>query len=242
MEDNTAVLLKNKSVLNQNKLPEKVSFWLEDKIYNYLYSGFGTKNKNDFEVLFFRALLEDEDFYKKSDFEKCKTLHITESKLKKLKYEADLLYNPLQVDLEEKLIHALKTATFKGNSALLQFVVRDRYLKFYFEDLLYKAGRFPDSSFNSNIVIIDFKDLITIYNSFEKGQDSLKELLIYAHDNFNPNITISDLFQGITNCIDGNSQGLISAGVGVVTNGIKMIMQKIDRNQFIKSLDKEITK
>lgn len=241
MEDTATNDLEKNGYLdedNENKLPNSVKLWLEDKLYNYLYSNFGSKNKNDFEVLLFRALLEDENFYGKSDFEKCKVLHITESKLKKLKYEADLLFNPIQTDLETNLIQALKTATFKGNTTLLQFVVRDKYLKFYLEDILLKSDRFSDSSFNSNIVIVDFVDLITIYNSFEKGKDDIKELLIYAHDHFNPQITITDLFRGIANCINGQSQGYITAGFGVVAKGIKMIMQKIDREEFIKSLER----
>lgn len=230
--------LGNPNEVNKKLSPKTLS-WLEGHINNYLNSGFGTKNKNDFEVLFFRALLEDENFYNKSDFEKCKQLHITETKLKRLKYEADLLYDPIQADLEAKLIQALKTATFKGNSTLLQFIVKDKYLKFYLEDLLIQADRFSDSSFNSNIVIIDFKDLITIYESFESGKEALEDLLIYAHDHFNPQISISDLFTGITKCLDGTSHDYITAGVGVISRGIKLIMQKIERSQFIKSLEKE---
>ena len=58
----------------------------------YLNRGFGTMNKNDFEVLFFYLMQTYGDLGDKSNFALAKELEISEARVKRLAYEADLKY------------------------------------------------------------------------------------------------------------------------------------------------------
>ena len=64
---------------------------LSSVINDYLSRGFGSMNKNDFEVWIFNFLLQ-EKLKGKSNFEISIELKIPEQKVKRLKYEAELKY------------------------------------------------------------------------------------------------------------------------------------------------------
>lgn len=65
---------------------------IDDALEKYLTKGFGSMNKNDFEVWIFNQLLhtvlKDKDNYAISIY-----LKIPESKVKRLQYEASLKYS-----------------------------------------------------------------------------------------------------------------------------------------------------
>ena len=61
-------------------------------IDRYFQRGFGSMNKNDFEVLIFDLLRRFGDLKGKSAHSVSLTLQIPESKVKNLAYEADLKY------------------------------------------------------------------------------------------------------------------------------------------------------
>ena len=62
-------------------LQDFVEWYCEEK-------GFGSMNKNDFEVFIFSRLLQIERFKGKSNYDLSILLHIPESKIKRLRYEA----------------------------------------------------------------------------------------------------------------------------------------------------------
>ena len=67
---------------------DNIILFLED----YVNHRFGSMNKNDFEVLIFNAILNS-DLEETSNYKLSRILKIPESKVKRLKYEADLVYN-----------------------------------------------------------------------------------------------------------------------------------------------------
>ena len=63
---------------------------LRDAIDAYLNRGFGSMNKNDFEVFIFNELLRNPLYGKYMDYDFSVMLRIPESKVKRLRYEANL--------------------------------------------------------------------------------------------------------------------------------------------------------
>lgn len=133
---------------------------LASAISKYLERGFGSMNKNDFEVWIFHYLLQNE-LNGKSNFDISVELRIPEQKVKRLKYEAGLKYGSPQ----DKQTYASNFATLltkaqlKRDGSRVQFVVEDLQLRKYLDALLKKEGRFSNTSFNTEIVSIDVDDL-----------------------------------------------------------------------------------
>ena len=133
---------------------------LDKTIQQYLDRGFGSMNKNDFEVWIFNYLLHDR-LKGKSNYYISIELKIPESKVKRLKYEAGLKYG----DTKDKSIYAselevlLSKAQLKKNGMCVQFVIEDIQLRKYLDSLLKQDGRFSDTSFNTEIVSIEADDL-----------------------------------------------------------------------------------
>ena len=71
-------------------------------IQDYLQRGWGSMNKNDFEVWIFYQLLQNDDYSLKeaSDYQIAIALRIPESKVKRLRYESMLKYGLLEEQAE----------------------------------------------------------------------------------------------------------------------------------------------
>lgn len=67
---------------------------LNEVISKYIEKGFGSMNKNDFEVWIFHYLLEHE-LQGKKNYEISIGLKIPKSKVKRLRYEAELKYSKI---------------------------------------------------------------------------------------------------------------------------------------------------
>lgn len=143
----------------------------------YLKRGFGTMNKNDFEVLFFHLLTSYGDSGGKSNFELAKDLHISESKVKRLAYEAELL-SGAQDDKaqQEKFLTLLSNAKIQKENGTLRFVVENKYLRSTIFETLKKGGYYLDSSFNSEIVAIHNEALIYLLDIYY-SEDDKKEVV-----------------------------------------------------------------
>ena len=129
-------------------------------ITEYLNRGFGSMNKNDFEVWIFNELLNNQ-YLGKSNFDISIGLKIPESKVKRLRYEARLKYgNPEDINIyKAQFENLLQQVVLKKDGNAVQFVVEDISLRKYLDSVLKKDGRFSDSSFNSEIVTLDTDDL-----------------------------------------------------------------------------------
>ena len=129
----------------------------DEIIAQYLRRGFGSMNKNDFEVAIFSRLLGT-TLKDCSDYEISRKLRIPQSKVKRLRYEASLHNDDL--DYSALFQDVIKRAVIKSNGTKLQFRIADSSLRSYLDDCLKKGGRFFDSSFNSELVVIDSDDFI----------------------------------------------------------------------------------
>lgn len=144
----------------------------------YIRRGFGSMTKNDFEVWIFNELLKG-DLKSKSNYEISRVLQIPESKVKRLRYEADLRYSSID-DTERRLYEILNqcltTAHIKdnGNDVQVQFAIEDRTVRKHLEFKLKQYGDFVDSSFNSEIISVRSDGLKRLYESTLQGQAEFK--------------------------------------------------------------------
>ena len=148
-------------------------------IKEYLDRGFGSMNKNDFEVCIFHWLLNNDDSCKgKSDFVISQYLKIPVSKVKRLRYEASLKYEE-KCDYKQELLDAIKNAKVQEgvNEWKISLSIKDKILREYLSDLLEKDGRFFDGSFNSNIVTLSSGSFVYVLEQVVLNDEEKRRII-----------------------------------------------------------------
>lgn len=158
-------------------MKQKSEKTLDQAIEKYLERGFGSMNKNDFEVYVFNHLVGS-SMQGLSDNAISRRLRIPESKVKRLRYEADLNYQQdSDEDYKARFYDVLKNRVYKSDaSGRIQFSIKDKALRLYLEDRLESMGSFADSSFNSNIVTLTASDLMALLAEFEGKQEIVEAI------------------------------------------------------------------
>ena len=127
----------------------------------YLQRGWGSMNKNDFEVYIFYCLLQDDVYRNLNDYELSVKLKVPQSKIKRLRYEADLKYLQPESDIYNvqfrRLLQIAKPQL--KDDKYVEFVMENKGLYLYIDNLLKKDGRFGDRSFNSEMMVISIDNL-----------------------------------------------------------------------------------
>lgn len=143
---------------------------------------FGSMTKKDYEVALFHVLL-DNGFREMSDFDISQRMQITETKIRNLRYESELVH-PSDKNYKQRLIDILKRSTYKTDGRKIQFSIKDKLLRLYANSLLEKDGNFSDSSFNTSIVSVAPMDLVQLVvklsdkeenSDYQKVMDRVRE-------------------------------------------------------------------
>ena len=161
----------NKNKINIQLTEENVKKFLQECI-----DGYGSMNKNNYEVALFNLLLRC-GWAEYSDFRISTILQIPESKVKRLRYEVELVYPRAPADLKTELYQLLEKGSFKLTQDSIQFSIPNKMLRLYLNDLLLQEHRFADSSFNANIVSITPRDLECLLNKFETSEDEREKFV-----------------------------------------------------------------
>lgn len=135
---------------------------LQDILNAYIERGFGSMTKNDFEVWIFHQLLCG-DLHNKTNREISIALRIPDSKVKRLRYEADLKWgNPND---DGAYVEALKNVILKARlvkeRTQILLVIEDTALLKYLDAKMKSAKVSWDKSFNSENIYIDFEQYET---------------------------------------------------------------------------------
>ena len=169
-------------------------------IQAYLDRGFGGMTKNDFEVMIFAELLQT-SLLKKSNYEISIDLRIPESKVKRLRYEASLKYNILSEDDYRLMFKEIaQNAIIKDEKIILS--IEDISLRKFINFKLKKNGKFSDTSFNSEIVVIRSKDFAELLKELYYTQRELKQIndkIDKINESLSKKITFKDVISVFIN-------------------------------------------
>lgn len=147
-------------------------------IEQYLERGFGSMNKNDFEVWIFHYLMQHQ-LQGKSNYDISAFLRIPEQKVKRLRYESELKYPTAnEEERRQMLIEAISKAKYRQTKDdQIVFALNDKMLRSYLENQLYDDGRFYDSSFKSNIIVLSVSDFLFVLDSILLTEDNKQRII-----------------------------------------------------------------
>ena len=171
---------------------------LEEVINNYVHRGFGTMNKNDFEVWIFHQLLCGE-LHNKTNREISIALRIPDSKVKRLRYEADLKWGAPNDDsaYHDALTNVINKARLVRDRTQILLVIEDTALLKYLDAKMKSANVSWDKSFNSENIFIDFEQ----YENFCKEvlSKEYNETITILKRKFKDDPTIVKFFKELGN-------------------------------------------
>ena len=151
----------------------------DDFINVYLQNGFGMMNKSELEILIFHLLRNDDFCNQKSIFGISRVLHIPESKVRKLIYEADLRYGDISDSyVRDEFFACLNNAHFQTINNKIEFPLDDKLVRSAIDDKLRSMGYFSDTSHNRDVFSIHidaFIALIDVYYPAENKDEVLKK-------------------------------------------------------------------
>lgn len=175
---------------------------LEEAIQAYIKRGFGSMNKNDFEVFIFHKMLDGSlknnlNLSGKSNYEISLALKIPETKVKRLRYEADLRYkSSLEDECRIAFWKAMELVHFRNDGEKLSFVMENVSVRKFLDFKLKQNGRFSDSSFNSEIVVLSKDDFIFLIETNLTTEEK-KQIL----EKIKPKQTISEILKSTLNTL-----------------------------------------
>ena len=181
-----------------------------DFLTTYLKKGFGSMTKNDLEVWVFNELLKDPEKTNYSDYDFSIELRIPQTKVKRLRYEAGLVYNTKNAEeYNREFLLLLRKAKVKStNAELIQFSMEDKGLYLYIDSILKKGGRFSDRSHNNEIMQISRNDLVYLLENCLIPQEEQEEILRKCEEKTSQKIKFSDF---ATKMIDKFIEGFATA-------------------------------
>lgn len=146
-------------------------------IERYLHNGFGMMNKGELETLIFYLLRKDASFKTMSIFEISRTLHISEAKVRKLIYDADLRYGKTDDEFViNEFFRYIKQAKILSDGSRIMFPIDNKVVRSAVDDRLKSLGHFSDTSFNRDIFSIQTDAFVDLINSYY--EDDVKEEII----------------------------------------------------------------
>ncbi len=145
---------------------------LKKFIDRYIERGFGSMNKNDFEVEIFHYLLQTNYFESTKDYEISRQLRIPQSKVKRLKYESELKYPEKNQD--EKVREILDNAKIYFDRECIVLSIEDELIRKHLDCEIKKHNSYSDLSFNTELLRLNFEDYIYLVGKFE-GKNKVEE-------------------------------------------------------------------
>ncbi len=148
------------------KVNDKENF-TKDFIERYSTQGFGSMNKNYFEVLIFDLLRRNGNLKDKTNYEASILLKIPDSKIKRFAYETDLKYGNINLqDITKDFFKIIAKSKLLTDQNKIQFVIENKFLRTSISAKLKELGHFSDSSFNSEIISIHIDSFIDLLESY----------------------------------------------------------------------------
>jgi hypothetical protein len=204
---------------------------------SFLERGFGALSKREVDILVMHLLMQYSDIAEKSNHQLSLEFLLSPTKIKNLRYEAQLRYQSKQYNYKQEflnLLHKLKIK--KENSSIwLMFNVEDALLKQFIEAKVKDKGSFTDSSFNSEIVKIELSDFIDLLEEVINDQEKIKieeKLKKLNNTDGNWKELLYIFFKGVAEGA-GNHTGkiLIDTATGGISTVLGLVEQIIQRER-----------
>ena len=197
---------------------------LKNVIDQYLARGFGTMNKNDFEVWIFHYLMQHQ-LQGKSNYDISVALKVPEQKVKRLRYESELKYPTTNdTDRRQMLFEAISHAKFrqvKGKDGQIMFALNDKMLRSYLENQLINDGRFYDSSFMSNIIVLSISDFLFVLGRILLTKNDWQKIINQAKKDLKePQILPASIAELAGNTAKGFCETLLKNFMGKAADGL----------------------
>lgn len=144
-------------------------------IEDYLKRGFGSMNKNDFEVAIFNEILKDDEYRSLSDFALSRKLKITEAKIDKLRYEASIKYGD-QLDYAVEFLKVLNDAK-TDDGKVVKLLIPNKSVRQYVKSIMIEKRMIIDTSFNSQIIVTNREDIYKVADLLF-GEEKKDELVL----------------------------------------------------------------
>lgn len=188
------------------------------KVYCDEY-GFGSMNKNDFEVFIFGQLLQMSEYKGKSNYELSLLLHIPEAKIKRLRYESALQNVMPNTDYKGEVYKLLEKVQLRADNKRIVFQVEDVIIKSYISSVLKQNGRMLDSSFNPELIVLHLDDFQYLAKAvYSEGDISkvIKEAKKLSKESTEKEISWKEIMGWvIEGAVSGAASGATSA---IITN------------------------
>ncbi|MBO7132761.1 MAG: hypothetical protein J6W06_01190 [Bacteroidales bacterium] len=146
---------------------------LKKFIDRYIERGFGSMNKNDFEVEIFHYLQKNGYFKSQTDYDISIQLRMPQSKVKRLKYESSLKFPDDNKD--EKIKKILGKAKIYFDRECLVLSIEDELIRKHLDCEIKKHNSYSDLSFNTELLRLSFEDYIYLVGKFE-GESKVEEM------------------------------------------------------------------
>lgn len=200
---------------------------LKDFIRDYLARGFGSMNKNDFEVWIFQYLIENK-FPNNRDYEISIELGIPISKVKRLRYEASLKFGKHEKkDYEAGFRKLLENVKFTKDGESVKFIVEDFALRKYLEFVLKSNGHLSDGSFNSEIITMSLDAFEYLLQHFWTKKE-YDDFLDKAKKSLGKDVTFKDILKKLGKAVASVTfKELLSRGISFTIENLPQIIEII---------------
>jgi hypothetical protein len=215
-------------------LNKKAQF-TEQFLKEYIEKGFGSISKKEIDLLVFHLLSKLANLDKISNYNLALKLKLTPTKIKNLRFERSLKYSQLtEKEIKESFIESLKKSAIKVNktSSWIILSIEDLFVREAIKAKLKDLAQLSDSSFNSEIITLDFEAFASLMEYFydeeiKINSSKIKEILEYLKaetSNKNEKISFKHLFREFANGA-ANKAGEETMGItfSFLTGGISDI-------------------
>ena len=174
---------------------ENYEGFTKEFLNTYLANGMGTTTKRAIDILVMNLLIKYGGLSRESNHNLSILLQLSESSVKRLRYEALLKYPPDTEYIQREFLFVLANAQFEVENkesidienVQITFVMENNYLRYAIQGRLKEKGMFADTSFNSEIVRIKCGSLVNvieeIYNK-ETADEFLEGFRAMSSDDF----------------------------------------------------------
>lgn len=162
---------------------DKAGEFVEQFLSEYLKEGFGSLPKREVDILVMNLLLNLGELAGESNQDLSIRLRATESKVKRLRYEARLKYPPEPDYVKLEFFYILSKSKYAMNTGKIIFAIEDDYIRHAIQGKLKAKGMFADTSFNTELIKIDPKFLVSVLGElyseeiaqdFQNGFDAME--------------------------------------------------------------------